>query len=213
MLVTSHLNETLGEIELVASEFPWARDYLETYERFGLVSSASVFAHDVHASDSELGRLASAGSAVAHCPSSNAFLGSGLFPLRRHLDAGVRVALGTDVGAGTGLSMLKEGLTAYQGQMLAGSNGVPLGPAGLLWLATGAGAVALGLADEVGDLSVGKSADYVLVRPPAGSTLEAVLSRASSIEEKLGALFTLAREESIAEVRVAGRVVWPSVVA
>jgi guanine deaminase len=213
VLVTSHLNETLGEIELVASEFPWARDYLETYERFGLVSSASVFAHDVHASDSELGRLASAGSAVAHCPSSNAFLGSGLFPLRRHLDAGVRVALGTDVGAGTGLSMLKEGLTAYQGQMLAGSNGVPLGPAGLLWLATGAGAVALGLADEVGDLSVGKSADYVLVRPPAGSTLEAVLSRASSIEEKLGALFTLAREESIAEVRVAGRVVWPSVVA
>ena len=213
VLVTSHLNETLGEIELVASEFPWARDYLETYERFGLVSSASVFAHDVHASDSELGRLASAGAAVAHCPSSNAFLGSGLFPLGRHLDAGVRVALGTDVGAGTGLSMLKEGLTAYQVQMLAGSDGVPLGPARLLWLATGAGAVALGLADEVGDLSVGKSADYVLVRPPAGSTLEAVLGRAGSVEEKLGALFTLAREESVAEVRVAGRVVWPSAVA
>jgi guanine deaminase len=213
VLVTSHLNETLGEIELVASEFPWARDYLETYERFGLVSSASVFAHDVHARDSELDRLAAAGAAVAHCPSSNAFLGSGLFPLRRHLDAGVRVALGTDVGAGTGLSMLKEGLTAYQVQMLAGSGGVPLGPARLLWLATAAGAEALGLADEVGDLSVGKSADYVLVRPPVGSTLSVVLESANSIEQKLGALFTLAREESIAEVRVAGRVVWPSAVA
>ncbi len=209
VLVTSHLNETLGEISLVGELFPWARDYLETYERFGLVGSRSVFAHDVHVGDSELGRLAAAGAAVAHCPSSNAFLGSGLFPLRRHLDAGVRVALGTDVGAGTGLSMLKEGLAAYQLQMLSGADGVSLGPAGLLWLATGAGAVALGLAEEVGDLSVGKSADYVLVRPPAGSTLEGVLERADSVEEELGALFTLAREESIAEVRVAGRVVWP----
>ena len=171
-----------------------------------------MFAHDVHVGDSELGRLAAAGAAVAHCPSSNAFLGSGLFPLRRHLDAGVRVALGTDVGAGTGLSMLKEGLAAYQLQMLSGADGVSLGPAGLLWLATGAGAVALGLAEEVGDLSVGKSADFVLVRPPAGSTLEGVMERADSVEGKLGALFTLAREESIAEVRVAGRVVWPSAV-
>ncbi len=212
VLVTSHLNETLGEISLVGELFPWARDYLETYERYGLVGSRSVFAHDVHVGESELRRLAAAGAAVAHCPSSNAFLGSGLFPLRRHLDAGVRVALGTDVGAGTGLSMLKEGLAAYQLQMLAGADGVALGPAELLWLATGAGAAALGLAEEVGDLSVGKSADYVLVRPPAGSTLEAVLDRAESVEGKLGALFTLAREESIAEVRVAGRVVWPSAV-
>ena len=87
-----------------------------------------------------------------------------------------------------------------------------LGPAALVVAGDRCGAVALGLADEVGDLSVGKSADYVLVRPPAGSTLEAVLERADSVEAKLGALFTLAREESIAEVRVAGRVVWPSAV-
>jgi guanine deaminase len=127
--------------------------------------------------------------------------------MRRHLDSGVRVALGTDVGAGTGLSMLKEGLMAYQVQMLLGPAGAPLGPAELLWLATAAGAVALGLSDEIGDLSVGKSADFVLVRPPAGSTLAVVLERAESIEAKLGAMFTLAREESIAEVRVAGRVV------
>lgn len=207
VLVTSHLNETLGEVELVASQFPWARDYLETYESFGLVGARSVFAHDVHVDESQLRRLAGAGAAVAHCPSSNAFLGSGLFPLRRHLDAGVKVALGTDVGAGTGLSMLKEGLMAYQLQMLAGSGGVPPGPAHLLWLATGAGASALGLSDEVGDLSVGKSADFVLLRPPEGSTLAAVLERSESIEAKLGALFTLARSESIAEVRVAGRVV------
>ena len=152
LLVTSHLNESPGEIELVASLFPWAGDYLETYERFGLVGAGSVFAHDIHVERRRTGDGSpAAGAAVAHCPSSNAFLGSGLFPMRRHLDFGVRVALGTDVGAGTGLSMLKEGLMAYQVQMLLGPAGAPLGPAELLWLATAAGAAALGLADEIGD--------------------------------------------------------------
>jgi guanine deaminase len=207
VLFTTHLNETVREVELVASLFPEARDYLETYERHGLVGERSVFAHDVHVSDDELRRLAGAGAAVAHCPSSNAFLGSGLFPLRRHLDAGVRVGLGSDVGAGTGLSLLKEGLAAHDVQMLQRSGGVRLGPAHLLWLATAGGAQALGLSAEVGDFSVGKSADYLLVRPSPGSTLEAVLERSESVEEALGAVFTLAREESIAEVRVAGRVV------
>jgi guanine deaminase len=209
LLFTTHMNETLDEISLVRSTFPWARDYLATYERYGLLGDASVFAHNVHPTDDELGRLAMAGACVAHCPSSNAFLGSGLFPFRRHLDAGVRVALGSDVGAGTGFGVLKEGLMAYSMQMLLSGDGVRLGPAELLWLATGAGARGLGLADEVGDFSVGKSADFVLVRPPAGSTLAAVLARSESMEEALGAVFTLAREESIAEVRVAGEVVWP----
>ena len=173
-----------------------------------MVDGRAVLAHDVHPTDDELRRLADAGATVCHCPTSNAFLGSGLFPLRRHLGAGVRVALGTDVGAGTGLSMLKEGLAAYQAQMLAGSDGARLSPAHLVWLSTAAGAAALGLSDEVGDLGVGKSADYVLIRAPEGSTLAAVLERSESVEERLGALFTLAREESIAEVRVAGEVVF-----
>ena len=77
----------------------------------------------------------------------------------------------------------------------------------MLWLASGAGAAAVGLSDEVGDLAVGKSADFVLIRAPEGSTLAAVLSLAESVEDKLGAVFTLAREESMAEVRMAGRVV------
>jgi guanine deaminase len=209
LLFTTHLNESVGEIDVVASLFPGARDYLETYERHGLVGERSVFAHDVHVSDDELRRLAGADAAVAHCPSSNAFLGSGLFPLRRHLDAGVQVGLGTDVGAGTGLSLLKEGLAAHEVQMLLGGEGVRLSPAHLLWLATAGGAHALGLADEVGDLAAGKSADFVLVRPPSGSTLAAVLECRASLEDALGAVFTLAREESIAEVRVAGNVIWP----
>jgi guanine deaminase len=207
LVVTTHLNETGSEVELVASLFPWARDYLETYERHGLVGAGSVFAHDVHVTDDELRRLAVAGAAVAHCPSSNAFLGSGLFPLRRHLEFGVKVGLGTDVGAGTSFSMFNEGLMAYHRQM-GSPDHVALGPAHLLWLATRAGAAALGVEGEVGDLTPGKSADFVLVRPPEGSTLHTVIERSESIEAKLGALFTLAREESIAEARVAGRVVF-----
>jgi guanine deaminase len=206
LLFTSHLNENRSEIDFVGELFPGASDYVETYERHGLVHERSVLAHDVHPTDDELRRLAASHASVAHCPSSNAFLGSGVFPMRRHLDHGVPFALGTDVGAGTGLSLFKEGLMAYHMQM-AWPEGRRLGPAEVLYLATAAGARALGLADEVGDLSAGKSADFVLVRPPEDGTLAAVLARSPSLEATLGALFTLAREESVAEVRIEGGVV------
>jgi guanine deaminase len=202
-LVTTHVNENEAEVGRVGELFPGAHDYLNTYERFGLVGPASVLAHDVHVTDAELSRLAAAEASVAHCPSSNSFLGSGLFPMRRHLDHGVRFALGTDVGAGTGLGLLKEGLAAYQMQMLR-PDGVRLRPDQLLHLATKAGAAALGLGDELGDLSPGRSADFVLIRPPEGGPLDAALRRCGSPIEALGAVFTLAREESVAEVRVAG---------
>ena len=203
LLLTSHLNENGSEIELVDQLFPWASDYLETYERYGLVHDRSVLAHDVHPTDDELRRLAAHRASVAHCPSSNAFLGSGVFPMRRHLEHDVSFALGTDVGAGTGFSLLKEGLMAYHVQMVW-PDGHRVKPAHILYLATLAGARALGMDGEIGDLSPGKSADFVLVRPRPGSTLDAVLEHTPSLEATLGALFTLAREESIAEVRVAG---------
>ena len=207
LTVTTHVNESVAEVRAVAELFPWSRDYLETYERFGLVGPTSVLAHDVHVTDDELRRLAAARASVAHCPASNAFLGSGAFPMRRHLEHGVRFALGTDVGAGTGFSLLKEGLVSYQVQRLL-PDGCLLGPDHLLYLATRAGAEALGLADTVGDLTPGKSADYVLVHPPPGGILDTVLRRAASPEEALGAVFTLAREESVGEVRLAGEPVY-----
>ena len=200
---TSHINENPAEIQAVAELFPWSRDYLDTYERFGLVGRRSVFAHDVHVSGHELTRLAAADASVAHCPSSNAFLASGIFAMKRHCEHGVRFGLGTDVGAGTGLSLFKEGLMAYHVQMVR-EGGELIGPAHLLHLATMAGAEALGLEDEIGDLSPGRSADFVLLRPPAGGTLDAVLRNSPSAEATLGALFTLAREDCVAEVRVAG---------
>jgi guanine deaminase len=206
-LFTSHVNENRGEIAFVSELFPWSRDYLHTYERYQLVGSSTVLAHDVHVSDDELERLAAAQASIAHCPSSNAFLASGIFSMRRHCEHGVRFALGTDVGAGTGLSLFKEGLMAYHVQMVR-PDGHMIGPAHLLWLATRAGALALGLGDEIGDLQAGRSADFVLVRAPAGGTLEAVLANSPSPEATLGALFTLAREDCVAEVRVAGEMLF-----
>jgi guanine deaminase len=201
-LVTSHMNENLDEVEAVRGLFDGFDDYLHTYEHFGLVGESTVLAHNDHPTEAELARLGAARASVAHCPESNAFLGSGLFPMRRHLDHGVRVALGTDVGAGTGLSMLKEALAAYQMQMLR-EDPAPIGPAHLLYLSTRAGALALGM-DDVGDFSPGRAADLVLLRPPRGSTLETVLRHSDSPERTLGALFALAGEESVVEVRVGG---------
>jgi guanine deaminase len=127
--------------------------------------------------------------------------------MRRHRANGVRFALGTDVGAGTGLSLFKEGLMAYHVQMVR-PDGHMIGPAHLLWLATRAGALALGLEDEIGDLQAGRCADFVLVRAPAGGTLEAVLANSPSPEATLGALFTLAREDCVVELRIAGEPVF-----
>jgi guanine deaminase len=207
-LVTSHLNETLDEIAAVRAGFPTAADYLATYEAADLVGPRSVFAHDLHPSDDELQRLAKAGAAVAHCPSSNQFLGSGLFPWRRHRAHAVRVALGTDVGAGLSPSALHEASLAYLGQRLRGADGLALGAAHLLHLATAAGAAALGLAQEVGDLRPGRCADLVVLRPPPGSTLAAVWSHAGSIDALVGTSFMLAREEAIESTWVAGAPVW-----
>ncbi|MDA0181787.1 guanine deaminase [Solirubrobacter phytolaccae] len=206
-LFTSHVNESPGEIAFVKELFPKARDYIGTYEDAGLLRPCSVLAHNVHVSDEGLHRLARAKTAVAHCPSSNAFLASGIFPMARHVEHGVRFGMGTDVGAGTGLSMLKEALVAYHVQMVR-SEGHMLGPAHLLYLATAAGAKAIGLEAVAGDLTPGKAADLVLLKPPPGGTLEAVLEEAPDWSAALGAIFTLAREECVVETRVAGDIVF-----
>ena len=125
---TSHLNENLAEVAAVADLFPGSDHYLDTYHQHGLVTDRSVFAHNVHASDKELALMGEAGAWAAHCPTSNSALGSGLFPLRRHVEHGVGVALGSDVGAGTGLFLPKEGLQAYFMQQLLGARGAAADP-------------------------------------------------------------------------------------
>ena len=199
---TSHINENPAEVATVAQLC--GGSYVDSYARHGLIGPHSVLAHNVHPTDAELVELGALGGAVAHCPTSNAALGSGLFPLRRHLRHGVRVALGSDVGAGTGLSLFKEGLQAYFVQQLLGPDGMQLTSAHLLHLATAAGADALGLREQVGDLSPGRRFDAVWVRPPAHSTLAAGLRNASGADDALAKTFALATAHDVAAVWVDG---------
>ena len=205
--VTSHLNENHDEIAGVAKLFPESLDYLDTYDRAGLLNRRTILAHNVHPSDRELARMAEVGAVSAHCPTSNSTLASGFFPLRRHIEAGVRVALGTDVGAGTGFSLLKEGVQAYFMQQLDPSGGLPLSSAHLLHLATTAGAEALELGDQVGDLSVGKRFDAAYIKPAKGQPLDVGLTHASSDEDALAKIFAMGTPGDIAQVWVDGELV------
>jgi guanine deaminase len=196
---TSHLNENLDEIATVRRLFGGG-SYLDCYDRHGLVGPRSVLAHDVHPTDEELKRMAEARASVAHCPTSNAALGSGLFPLNRHLAFGVPVALGSDVGAGTGFSLFKEGLQAYLLQRLRGPDGTDLTAAHLLHLATAAGAQALGLRDRVGDLSTGRRFDAIWVRPQPGTPFHIAMRHSNGPEEALARIFALATSHDVAQV-------------
>ena len=201
---TTHINENTAEVAEVAGLFPGSAHYLDTYDRHGLVTDRSVFAHNVHATDAELDVMAAAGAWAAHCPTSNAALGSGLFPLRRHVERGVGVALGSDVGGGTGLFMGKEGLQAYFLQQLLGTDGLPLSPVHLLYLATRAGARALHCDERVGDLGVGKDFDAVWIRPPVGTPLAVNLANAHGPGDLLARVFALATPADVAGVWLRG---------
>ncbi len=204
---TSHINENPAEVATVADLFPGTRDYLDTYHRHGLVTERSVFAHNVHASDAELALMGDTGAWTAHCPTSNCALGSGLFPMRRHVEHGVGVALGSDVGAGTGLFIPKEALQAYFMQQLLGAGGLALTPAHLLYLATRAGARALGVGERIGDFSPGKDFDAVWLRPAPRSTLAVNLEQAADMTDALARIFALATSADVAGTWIGGRVV------
>jgi guanine deaminase len=203
----SHLNENQLEIDEVARLFPWAQHYFDVYDRYGLSGPRAVLAHNVHPQDAELEQMSSSRTFVAHCPCSNSALGSGVFPMGCHLDAGVPFALGTDVGGGTGFGMMKEALQSYFMQRLS-SNGVHLDPAKLLYLATLAGAEAVGLDSETGNFEVGKSADIVYLEPSTNSPLAFSLERAESGEAILATLFAQVGQENVREVRVEGSIVY-----
>jgi guanine deaminase len=165
----SHVSEDLGEIEEVARLFPEARDYVDVYDRAGALGERSVLAHAIHLSDRELARIVETGSRVAHCPASNLFIGAGLMPLARWLEAGVAVGLGSDVSGGPDPSLFSVMRVGAYSQLarrsLAGDGQAPLGPLEWLRLGTIDGARALGLDARIGSLEVGKEADVIVVDP------------------------------------------------
>jgi guanine deaminase len=197
----THLAENADEISEVARLFPDAGDYLAVYERFGLTGPRSVFAHCVHLDDAALARMAASGSAIAFCPTSNLFLGSGLFPLRRAMAAGVRVGMGTDVGAGTSFSLLR---TLEEAHKVGQLQGEPLDPFLAFYLATLGSARALSLDDKIGNLAAGKEADFLVLDPAATPLLARRWSNATSVAERLFALIVLGDDRVVAETYLAG---------
>ena len=198
----THLSENVDEIAWVSELFPDQQGYLDTYDHFGLVTDRSVFAHGIHLSDVEMQRLHECGSAVCHCPSSNLFLGSGLFPLKRLKQAGVNVTMGTDVGGGTSLSMLSTQGDAYKIQQMAGNL---LKPLEAFYMATLAGAKALGLDDRIGALVEGYEADMVLLDLASTPVIEERMKQANHIEDRLFALSILGDDRSISQTYVMGK--------
>jgi len=162
----THISENVSEVAWVKELFPDCKGYLDAYDQAGLVKERSVFAHGVHLSDQEFQRLSEAGSAIAFCPTSNLFLGSGLFKIEqaKSTDYPVKVGLGTDVGAGTSFSILQTANEAYKVAQLRQQK---LSPFKALFLATLGGARALCLEDTLGNFDIGKDADFIVLDPRA----------------------------------------------
>ena len=206
VLLHTHMSENVHEIARVAELFPEARDYLDVYQRLGLVGPRSVFAHCVHADGSVFGRMREAGSAAVFCPSSNLLLGSGLFPLRQACACGVTVALGTDVGAGSSFSLLHALGEAYKVGQLRGE---PFDPLHGAYLATLGAAKALHIDDQVGDLAVGKEADFVVLNPGAMPLLDRRAGMARGPRDLLFVLGLLGDDRVVEQTYLAGELAWP----
>lgn len=199
--VHTHLAENRDEVEQVSRLFPWSSSYLDVYDRFGLVRERSVFAHCLHLEDAECRLMAGAGASAAHCPTSNMFLGSGLFDLRRLRALQIRVGLGTDVGGGTTLSLLKTMREAYKVLHLQRQ---PLPPGRALYLSTLGAAEALYLDDRIGNFEIGKEADFVVL-DPAGTAISAHRAAlASTLGELLFALIVLGDDRNVAATYLQG---------
>ncbi|QHF27749.1 guanine deaminase [Pseudomonas sp. R32] len=200
----THLSENLKEIDWVKALFPERKGYLDVYDHFKLLGQRSVFAHGVHLCDDECQRLAETGSAVAFCPTSNLFLGSGLFNLPQAEKFNVKVGLGTDVGAGTSFSLLNTLNEAYKVMQLQGAR---LSPFKSLYLATLGGARALSLDDRIGSLRPGNDADFVVLDYKATALMDYRLQQSNSIDETLFVLMTLGDDRTVKQTFAAGRCV------
>jgi guanine deaminase len=204
VLMHTHLAENVHEIAAVAARFPDAADYLDAYDRFGLVTPRSVFAHGVHLSDRSCARLHESGAGIAVCPSSNLFLGSGHFDFGQADRHRLRLGLGTDVGAGTSFSLLRTAGLAYQAALAREDR---LDPFRALYLATAGSAGLLHIGDRVGALEVGQEADFVVL-DAAATPLLARRTAGADLATRLFALQILGDERAIAATYVMGQCAW-----
>jgi guanine deaminase len=202
LYMQTHVAENRAEVRWAAELFPAARSYLDVYERHGLLTERAVRAHAVWIDAADRALLHQRGAAIAHCPTSNLFLGSGLFGWAAAEDAGVAIGLASDVGGGTSLSMIRTMAAAYQVQALAGTK---LSAWALLHAATRGAATALRLQHEIGSFDLGAAADLCVWDWAVGAVAQRRQRIATKLHERAFAWITLADERYLVQTYVAGR--------
>jgi guanine deaminase len=200
--VHSHLAENAREVSWIGSLYPWSRSYLDVYDHYGLVRERALYAHCIHIDDADRRRMAETGTAVAVCPSSNLFLGSGLFDFAAAQSASLRLAFGTDIGAGTSLSLLR---TLHEGYKVAQVRGQHLSPWQGFYRATLGGAQALGMDDRIGNFTAGKEADFIVLGTDATPLMSRRIGRAQTLQDKLFALMMLGDDRNVEATYVMGK--------
>ena len=201
-LMQTHLSEQPEEIAWVRQLFPDARDYLDVYERYGLLGARGLYGHAIHLAPREADRLAEVGAALVHCPTSNTFIGSGLFDMGRRVAEGQRIGLATDTGGGSSFSMLRTMAAAYEiGQL----TGTALHPAQLMWLATAGSARALHMQDQIGTIAPGREADLVVLDLASTAAIAQRHARAEDPWEALFPTIMMGDDRAVTQVYIAGR--------
>ena len=201
-LMQTHLSEQLDEIAWVRDLVPRARDYLDTYEEHGLIGERALFGHAIHLEPREIDRLAETGAAVVHCPTSNTFIGSGLFDMAKIAARHIPIGLATDTGGGSSFSMLRTMAAAYEiGQL----RGTPLHAAQLIWLATAGSARSLHLQDKIGSLTPGLEADITILDLASTPAIEQRSTNANSVWDMLFATIMMGDDRAVKTVWVNGR--------
>ncbi|MBA3910182.1 MAG: guanine deaminase [Rhodobacter sp.] len=204
-LMQTHLSEQLDEIAWVKDLFPQSRDYLDTYEAQGLLGEGAVYGHAIHLTDRERSRLIEAGASLVHCPTSNTFIGSGLFDMG--LARSLRVGLATDTGGGSSFSMLRTMAAAYEVAQLRGQS---LHPSQLWWLATQGSARALRCEDKIGNIAPGMEADLVVIDLASTPAIAQAAARADDLWQALFPTIMMGDDRAVAQVWIGGKPLPPT---
>lgn len=200
--VQTHLSENHAEIDFTCSLYPDAPDYTGIYEHYGLLGEKTLLGHSIHLSEREIKALADSRSVAVFCPTSNLFLGSGLFDRDGLRDAGVRIGVATDIGGGTSWSMLK---TLDEGYKVLQLRGQRLNPLSSFYMMTLGNARALSMEDRIGTLDAGTEADFVVLNSRATSAMRLRMDAGSNLAQELFLLQTLGDDRAIVETYVAGQ--------
>ncbi|WP_435259698.1 guanine deaminase [Thioclava sp. FR2] len=202
-LMQTHLSEQTDEIEWVKSLFPTARDYLDTYERHGLLGTGGLYGHAIWLTEREKDRLKEVDASLIHCPTSNTFIGSGLFAMQALKSAGHRIGLATDTGGGSSFSMLRTMAAAYEVGQLSHS---ALHPSELWWLATVGSAKALRADHLIGNIAPGMEADLVVVDLASTPAIAQATARAEDIWQAIFPTIMMADDRAIRQVWINGKI-------